>query len=978
MSLFDDFLESTQNDAQLTISPDKDKDLPNTPKGIMKRDIGYVAADSHKDRNPIFSLQYVQFQSPAVLVDLAVQNNILAAVLDNFRIIRIDLDNPLEVDMVEITRKSTKTRIKKLFLDPTGRHIIVTANNGDNYYLFHKWRRTKELSKLKDVMITSIAWNKRATPSNPSTREILIGTQTGIIYETCLEPTDDFFRREEKYVSQVFALLPQMPITGLHFERFPTDRHKYLIMLSTPTRLYHFVGSVDNHNSNNSALFERIFSDSPLEFQELPSDLDYSRLLFFNRFPELQIEGVPQTFAWLAGAGLYHGNLNFASHQVLNDAHLLPYDTDQRPIAFVMTEFHFILLYPEQVRAISRLNEKVVYQETIPLNREEVVLTITVDDIKRTYWIYTSDAIYELVIKDEERNVWKVYLEKKEYAMALQYCQQPQQQTEVYQAQAEEEFNAHQYVQSAKHYAKSTVPFEAVALKFAKRRDALRAFLISRLERLGPNDRTQKTLIATWLVQLYLRKMNQLEEMAASVELTNTASYYQDERRNIKDEFRTFLETYGAYLHIHTTYKLISRHGFNSELLSFAFYIGDHEKVIEHWISEKNWERAIGVLDGQNSLELFYKFSTPLMEHVPEKAVNVWMNHPKLNPRQLIPALLRYSHSHKGLENQAIRYLSYAVSTLGNTDPIIHNFLLTLYATQPTDDETALLTFLKNEGREMHYKLDYALRICSQNERTESCVHIYSQMGLYEEAVNLALEHHNLNLARANADKLEDDSVLQKKLWIHIAKYVIQNNKDIKVAMQFLKKCSLLKIEDILPFFPDYVLIDDFKDEICSALEEYNISIEDLKVEMDDATSSAEHIRLDVRKLRKRFSIVEKEQTCYLCKFPLLTRQFYVFSCNHEYHADCLRNRVTKYLPTRQIKKLADIQEQLSREFKLARTIQTVDEEKAITLRIEELRRQLDDIIAHQCVMCGDIMINSINRPFIGEDEADVATSWAI
>jgi len=29
--------------------------------------------------------------------------------------------------------------------------------------------------------------------------------------------------------------------------------------------------------------------------------------------------------------------------------------------------------------------------------------------------------------------------------------------------------------------------------------------------------------------------------------------------------------------------------------------------------------------------------------------------------------------------------------------------------------------------------------------------------------------------------------------------------------MEFLKQSDLLKIEDILPFFPDFVLIDDFK-----------------------------------------------------------------------------------------------------------------------------------------------------------------------
>ena len=36
--------------------------------------------------------------------------------------------------------------------------------------------------------------------------------------------------------------------------------------------------------------------------------------------------------------------------------------------------------------------------------------------------------------------------------------------------------------------------------------------------------------------------------------------------------------------------------------------------------------------------------------------------------------------------------------------------------------------------------------------------------------------------------------------------------------MAFLENTDLLKIEDILPFFPDFVVIDDFKEEICTAL----------------------------------------------------------------------------------------------------------------------------------------------------------------
>lgn len=53
----------------------------------------------------------------------------------------------------------------------------------------------------------------------------------------------------------------------------------------------------------------------------------------------------------------------------------------------------------------------------------------------------------------------------------------------------------------------------------------------------------------------------------------------------------------------------------------------------------------------------------------------------------------------------------------------------------------------------------------------------------------------------------------------------------LRRAMEFLKYSrDLLKIEDILPFFPDFVLIDDFKEAICSSLEEYNDHIEQLKV----------------------------------------------------------------------------------------------------------------------------------------------------
>jgi hypothetical protein len=220
---------------------------------------------------PIFVLDYVQFQLPAKIVDMAVANNILVIALSTFRILRIDLDNPLEVEGkwalktllihspiplfllldIEITRKANDGKITKLFFDPTGRHLIITTDREENYYLYEKWRRTKQLNKLKGMTITSIGWNKQATLADPSTREILIGTKKGLIYETVLEPTDEFFRREERYLEQIYSIHEStMPITGLHFEQFPVNNRKYFVMATTPTRIYQFVGFIGAANGN--------------------------------------------------------------------------------------------------------------------------------------------------------------------------------------------------------------------------------------------------------------------------------------------------------------------------------------------------------------------------------------------------------------------------------------------------------------------------------------------------------------------------------------------------------------------------------------------------------------------------------------------------------------------------------------------------------------------------------------------------------
>ena len=111
-------------------------------------------------------------------------------------------------------------------------------------------------------------------------------------------------------------------------------------------------------------------------------------------------------------------------------------------------------------------------------------------------------------------------------------------------------------------------------------------------------------------------------------------------------------------------------------------------------------------------------------------------------------------------------------------------------------------------------------------------------------------------------------------------------------AIDLLEECSLLKIDDLLPWFPDFVVIDKFKDRVVESLEDYNSRSDELKGEMMTYTSSAEKIRNEIQALKGRRGEIQGNQVCELCDQAILSRVFYLFPCSHAFHADCLTREV--------------------------------------------------------------------------------------
>ena len=764
-----------------------------------------------------------------------------------------------------------------------------------------------------------------------STREILIGASDGNIYETYIEQSNEFYRREEKYLKAVYKTTDGA-VTGLWVDASDGAPDIRRILVASPNRLLHFVGRVGRPGQEGSgSIFTRLFeTEAPTVQEGTDSASTAPSILAIS--PDAPAGGSTEdskpdgTFAWLTGPGIIYGSLQSSADisslgvRTFNNAKAfdrmkIPASENasgrKRPVrdpiqGIALTQWHILAFVEGRVVGINRLDERIVYDQVV-LDPGQTALGLFADHKKNTFWLFTMQEIFEIVVTDEDRDVWKIMLKEQKFDAALRYAHGPNQKDAVATASGDFLINKGQYLEAAAVYGKSTKPFEQVALTLidSGEQDALRKYLLTKLSTYKKSYIMQRIMIASWLTEVFMTKLNNLDDtITTKAELVTQTSPVetQDELAIVRSEFDEFVTKYKGDLDKKTTYDIINSHGREQELLAYATAINDYNFILSYWVQRERWSEALATLKRQTEQLIYYKYSSVLMSHVPAELVDIMMRHPDLNPRNLIPALLNYTKDYKGplSQNQAARYLLFCINQLHSTDAAIHNTLISIYASHPSPSEAALLSYLSAQSAHPppSYDADFALRLCIQHSRVQSCVHIYSMMGQYASAVALALKHDEIDLATIVADRPADSNPgLRKKLWLAVAKKVIaqQGNGSIKTAIDFLKRCDLLRIEDLIPFFPDFVVIDDFKEEICAALESYSRHIDTLKTEMDESVATAESIKEDIKRLDLRYAIVEPGEGCRVCGLPLLSRQFFVFpSCQHGFHSDCLGKKVVE------------------------------------------------------------------------------------
>lgn len=151
-------------------------------------------------------------------------------------------------------------------------------------------------------------------------------------------------------------------------------------------------------------------------------------------------------------------------------------DATAVPLSFVLTQYHALLLYTNRLSAMCLLNEEVIFQDIfspevihqcfvcypivkyyvftvliiiiiLPVQITGKLIGISKDLVRNTIWVYSERSIFKYKVTQEDRNMWRVYMEKGEFEKAKEHCKEnPAHMDQVLIRKAEMLFQKEKYV----------------------------------------------------------------------------------------------------------------------------------------------------------------------------------------------------------------------------------------------------------------------------------------------------------------------------------------------------------------------------------------------------------------------------------------------------------------------------------------------------------------------------------------------------
>ena len=200
-------------------------------------------------------------------------------------------------------------------------------------------------------------------------------------------------------------------------------------------------------------------------------------------------------------------------------------------------------------------------------------------------------------------------------------------------------------------------------------------------------------------------------------------------------------------------------------------------------------------------------------------------------------------------------------------------------------------------------------------------------------------------------------------------------------------------MEDVLPFLPDFVTIDTFKEEIVSALTVYSEKIKRYKAEVAECDLTCDSLMEEIDILRSTPVKCPRNAICALSNKPLLRNgkpvrkgeNFYVFPSGYVVSGRALREAIFPSLSEGQKRRVEQIEEELAglggdfheseivsntsfggAKKKIVYIEKRLEEKEEERTKMDELHEEYDKIVAAECPLTGKIMVESIIKPLPG------------
>lgn len=361
---------------------------------------------------------------------------------------------------------SEMSRIAHIFCDPTGCHTLLSAKNGEAYYLHSSTRKIQKLpgfgpdtasaaltgisatarkSESMPVIqqgltpgsfVTTIAWD-RERGTEGYTKKVMLGTNLGELYEYAMvSPTTAMEGNNEiDELPKLPVLLHKLhaqsseyeiaPVSGLYFERTTSAVASGMIILATTsgrnkrTRLFSFYAAVTTFLEVLTKSTNQTNEWAHSSLLELPGSIDFCQLQLCN-----------DQFALKTATGIYYGRLDRGNAApspttgIIVDAGMMMYGSEiipELPVSIVLTPHHLITLGESmEVRFINRVAQKVIQKEKVDwissqtLDESSLAVGELLMDIRRPdqVWLRKARTLVHISSSAEDRDVWKFTLQK--------------------------------------------------------------------------------------------------------------------------------------------------------------------------------------------------------------------------------------------------------------------------------------------------------------------------------------------------------------------------------------------------------------------------------------------------------------------------------------------------------------------------------------------------------------------------------------